>query len=89
MLDTRQAVMAFLLDICPNDPARAGLTEDTQLMEQGIIDSFGVVRLVQFLEETFDIRVPDTDIVPDMFASGTAIISYVERVRAGAGLPVA
>ena len=81
MSETRQVVMRFLLDMCPNDQLRAGLTEHTELMQAGILDSFGVVRLIQFVEEQFDIRIPDSDIGPGIFASGAAISDYVEQKR--------
>ena len=82
MSDTRQAVMSFLHDLCPNDQARAALTADTELMGAGILDSFGVVQLIQFVEQKFNIRIPDSDIGPAIFASATAISSYVEQRRA-------
>ncbi len=84
MSDTRQAVMSFLSDICPNDQARASLTEDTPLLDEGILDSFGVVRLVQFIEEEFKVRVPDGDIDPAMYATGAAIVGYIEQLRTSA-----
>ena len=81
MSETRQAVMKFLVDLCPNDHLRAALTEDTELMEAGILDSFGVVRLIQFMEDEFGIRIPDSDIGPALFASAGAISTYVEQQR--------
>ncbi|HHY48907.1 MAG TPA: acyl carrier protein [Alphaproteobacteria bacterium] len=81
MSDTRQAIMNFLLELAPNDELRGQLTEDTELMEAGIIDSFGVVRLIQFVEEQFNLRIPDSDIGPALFASAAAISAYIERHR--------
>ena len=88
MSETRQAVMKFLVDLAPNDELRARLTEHTELMEAGIIDSFGVVRLIQFVEEEFSLRIPDTDIGPDLFSTPAAIIEYVERNRTQTDAPV-
>lgn len=81
MSDTRQAVMRFLNELCPNDQVREALTPDTELMAAGILDSFGVVQLIQFVEQEFDIRIPDSDIGPHIFASATALTSYVEQKR--------
>lgn len=82
MSETRQVVMRFLHQLCPNDQARAALTPDTELMAAGILDSFGVVQLIQFMEQEFDIRIPDSDIGPEIFASAAAISNYVEQKRA-------
>ncbi len=54
------------------------LKEDTSFMEEGIIDSTGILELVFFLEETFDISVADTELVPENFDSLSRISKYVE-----------
>lgn len=84
MSDTRQAVMTIIRDLAPNDDVRARLTENTELMETGVLDSFAVVRLIQFIEEEFAVRIPDSDIGPVLFSSGAAIGDYVDRLRQAA-----
>ena len=49
------------------------------LLEQGIVDSLGLLEMVVFIETTFDITVQDTDMVADNFATIAAIAAYVER----------
>jgi acyl carrier protein len=39
-----------------------GLEADTPLVTSGIVDSAGVLELVDFLEQKFGIRVPETDV---------------------------
>ena len=50
-------------------------------MESGALDSFAVVRLIQFVEERFGVRIPDSDIGPALFASAATISDYVDRAR--------
>lgn len=83
MSETRQAVMQILRDLCPNEEVRAGLAEDTELMEAGVLDSFALVRLIQVMEEQFGIRIPDSDIGPTLFTTPIAICGYIERKQAG------
>jgi acyl carrier protein len=52
---------------------------DTPLVQSGIVDSLGMVDLVQFLEETFTIRINDEDMVPDNFDTVAAMAAFVER----------
>ena len=54
------------------------LKENTSFMEEGIIDSTGILELVFFLEETFGISVEDTELIPENFDSLTRISKYVE-----------
>jgi acyl carrier protein len=56
-----------------------GFTVDTDLIEQGVIDSMSLLRLVTFLEEQFGIEVRDEDLVPENFRSLTAINAFIDR----------
>jgi len=55
------------------------LNENESLLEQGIIDSTGILELVSFVESTFDITVADDDIVPENFDSISNVVNYLER----------
>jgi acyl carrier protein len=54
------------------------LEDDTSFLEEGIIDSVGVMELVAFLEETFSIRIEDDEIIPDHFDSVNKLVNYVQ-----------
>jgi acyl carrier protein len=64
------------------DPA--GLTGSTSLIEAGFIDSTGVLELVGFLEEKFDIRISENELLPENLDSIDNILAFVERKRAAA-----
>lgn len=63
-------------EILFEDPARSQVRDDTPLLT--LIDSFGLMRLVTFLEEDLGIAVDDSDITPENFQT----ISDVERLIA-------
>jgi D-alanine--poly(phosphoribitol) ligase subunit 2 len=84
MSDVRQAVMKHLLQLCANDQLRADLTEDTDLLGSGALDSFGAVQLLHFVEQEFGIRIPDGDIGPEIFSTAATLGDYVEKRRAAA-----
>ena len=50
---------------------------DTSFLESGIIDSTGVLELVQFLEEKFKIKVEDEDLIPANLDSVNALTRFV------------
>ena len=56
-----------------------GLKEDTSFLENGIIDSTGVLELVMFIEETYGISVDDDEIVPENLDSISNITKYIQR----------
>ena len=65
------------------DAALLPLANDTSLLDSGIIDSLGLVRLVVFLEERFGIGVGDTDLLPENFSSVNAICAYLRAREPG------
>lgn len=53
------------------------LAGSDSLIENGIIDSTGVLELVAFLEERFEIIMADAEIVPDNLDSLDRIVSFI------------
>ena len=60
------------------------LREDAPLLDDGIVDSMGAAELVAFLEERFEIAVPDDEITEDNFGTIAAITEFVGRKRRNA-----
>lgn len=60
------------------------LSDEASLLDQGLIDSTGVLEVVGFLEEAFGVQVADEDMVPDNLDSISRIAAYVERKRPAA-----
>lgn len=54
------------------------LTPDDSLIEQGIIDSTGILELVDFLETTYHIDVDDEELIPQNLDSLKQIAEYVQ-----------
>ncbi len=55
------------------------LEEDSSFMENGIIDSTGILELITFLEEKFGISVQDDELIPDNLDSLNNVVGYLER----------
>jgi len=47
------------------------------LIESGVIDSMALLRLTSFLEEYYDMEIPDEDIVADNFRSLGSMEAFV------------
>ena len=61
----------------------SGLEEGTSFLDSGIIDSTGILELVTYLEEAFEVTVEDDEIVPENLGSIANIASYLKRKRNG------
>lgn len=55
--------------------------DDTSFLEEGIVDSQGVMELVLFVEEEFGITVEDDEITPDNFDSVSLLTAYISRKK--------
>jgi acyl carrier protein len=54
------------------------LDEKTSLIDSGIMDSTGVLELVEFLESAFSIKIEDEELVPENLDSLDCIISFLK-----------
>lgn len=52
---------------------------DKSMIDEGIIDSFGLVEISAFLEKEFSIQITEDDMIRDNFGSVLKIVSFVER----------
>ena len=57
------------------------VTDDTELVRSGIVESYGIVELLLFVEEEFGLTVPDEMITPDNFRNVAAIVHGLETIQ--------
>jgi acyl carrier protein len=81
---SKSRIREFVLERFPLAKAR-GLEDGSQLLEEGILDSLGVLELVNFLQDEMGVPVEDEDLVPENFASVDAIFAFVEAKVAARG----
>ena len=62
------------------------LAPDLELLDEGILDSMGVMEIVMFIEQTFDVTIEDDDIVPANFGSVRALAHLVSTKQAASSL---
>lgn len=55
------------------------LGDDTSLLDQGIVDSTGVLEVTAFLEERFGIQIEDSEIVPENLDTIGSIVAFLAR----------
>lgn len=85
MTDTPQnTIRAFIIDNFLFGDTSQEIADDTSLIDNNLVDSTGVLELVFFLETTFDIKVADTEVVPDNLDSIGAMAAYIKTKRRAA-----
>ena len=79
-MDSKQAIIIkYIQENLLSGKNEIELSPEDDLLASGLLDSIGVMRLVGFVEETFNIKVPPEDIVIENFMDVKAITNYVER----------
>jgi acyl carrier protein len=74
------AIRRFILDHFPS--ARRRVLDDAEpLLENGIIDSLGVLDLVAFIESNLEVVVDDEELTAENFQNISCIAAYVEKRR--------
>lgn len=54
-------------------------TEDVNFIEEGMLDSFDVVSLVDEIESAFGVAIGGSDVLPENFCSVDAICETIKR----------
>lgn len=74
----RQQIKQFILGNFLFTDDESAFNDDTSLIKQGIVDSTGILELINFIEETWPVRVPSEDMTPANFDSLEAIGRYLD-----------
>mgnify|MGYP002522148057 CR=1 FL=1 len=71
----KEKIIEILTDLRPE----FDFTEDVDFIEEGMLDSFDVVSLVDELEEQFGIKIDGVDVISSNFSSLNNIISLLKK----------
>lgn len=74
-----ERVQDFLVEELHWQGPRSELTAELPLIENHVIDSMGLLRLVAWLEATFGIQINDDEVVPANFGTIAAIEGLLDR----------
>ncbi len=56
-------------------------SNDDSLIEKGIIDSTGILEMVNFIQKNFGIKINDEDLIPENLDSINSIASFITRKK--------
>ena len=75
-VDVRSDIREFIVDNFLFREDRESVSDTESLLENGLMDSTGVLELVAFLESDIGIEIQDNEIVPENFDSIENISNY-------------
>ena len=82
-MDAKTEIRKFIIDkFYVASPA--ALSDDASLLDEGIMDSTGVLEVITFIEGSFGLHVEDEEMLPDNLDSIARITAFVARKQSEA-----
>ncbi|MBP2324336.1 acyl carrier protein [Kibdelosporangium banguiense] len=78
-MSNTDTIKKFVIDEFLPDVSAADLDADYDLLADGVIDSLGLLKLIAWVEDHFQLAVHDTDLDPNNFRSVAAIDKFIEE----------
>ena len=78
-METREAVRNYIIENFLFGDGAPLRDDKMSLLDEGIMDSVGVMELVAFLEQDFGLTVEDEDLIPENLDSVANLVGYIGR----------
>ena len=76
-----EIIKNFIVKELITDSAKTNLGYDDSLLEAGVIDSLGIMKMLAFLSDEFRVNIEDQDVIPENFETINAISAYIEKKK--------
>ncbi len=77
-MDVRDVLVRFISEELDADNKTVELTDSTSLIDFGVIDSLGIMKLLAFFEKEFSITIDGDELTPDNFENVETIVRMVK-----------
>ena len=85
MVETNDAILtqvrSFIIENYLFGNEETMTAPDESFMENGIIDSLGILELIEFCEDTFDISINDEELIPENLDSLNNLTAFILKKK--------
>lgn len=74
-------ISAFVVDEFLPGTEPSDLPADYDLVATGVVDSLGLLKVIAWLEDRFELAIDDLELDPDSFRTVAAIDAFVARAK--------
>ncbi|MBV6517708.1 MAG: acyl carrier protein [Candidatus Brocadia sp.] len=78
-MDVENGLKEFIVKELMHETDNNLIKNDDSLLEKNIIDSTGIFQLVRFIDEQFEIKVSDDELIPENFESINAMVRFINQ----------
>ena len=75
-----ETIINFIIQELHEGEVGLEIMPEDDLLGSGLVESMGMMRLIQFVEETYDFKVEPQDMTIENFMTVKAITNYIEPV---------
>ncbi len=80
-METKGEIRNFIIENFYYGQDDSTLDDNTSFLQNGIIDSTGVLELVSFLQEKYTIHVADDELIPENLDSLSKVDAFIKKKR--------
>jgi acyl carrier protein len=77
----REALRKLILEDYLFTDDESALSDEMSFLNEGILDSMGILEIIMFLEEQFQIAVDEVEMIPENLDSIENLLGYIGRKR--------
>ncbi len=78
-MSSEEKIRGFILENYLFTDDQSELNNDDSFLDQGILDSTGILEIIFFIEDEFGIKIKDDEMVPENLDSVNRIVAFIER----------
>ncbi len=78
-MSSEDKIRKFILENYLFTDDQSELNNDDSFLDQGILDSTGILEIIFFIEDEFGIKIKDDEMVPENLDSVNRIVAFIER----------
>lgn len=76
-----QIIIKYIIEKLHGGDKDLEITPEDDLLGGGLIESMGMMRLIQFIEEEFEVKVAPQDMTFENFMTVEAMVNYIEQTK--------
>jgi len=81
-MSAKEKVRNYILENYLFTDDQSALKDEDSFLQQGIIDSTGILEVIYFLEDEFGITVPEEEMVPENLDSVNNLVKFIASKNA-------
>jgi acyl carrier protein len=83
MEEARGRIRKYILENFLFTDDEAALSNDDSFLEKGVIDSTGMLELIAFIGDGFQITLEDDELIPDNLDNVNRVAAFIQRKKGG------